>query len=211
MIVTSRFVESILCALGATPEYRDLVVGDLAEELALRTAQDGMAVARRWYVREAFRAVPHLLGDGLRNAGYRGIGHLLGLVLTTWALVTITVGPALIILLGIVTPIWPEFLPLAQDASRWPAFAIMAASATALVGGAIAAALHRPAPLQAALAFGTACAVTEFVLESVGLAGHGAFWFPFVVPPVMFIAAVAGGLFYLRKDTRSETSVDAAL
>jgi|SRR5688500_1987509 len=44
-----RLAEAILESLGAQPEFRDDVLGDLAEELAIRSAWDGEREARRWY------------------------------------------------------------------------------------------------------------------------------------------------------------------
>ena len=210
MITPPRFVESILSALGATPEYRDLVIGDLAEEMEIRARYDGHRLARRWYMREALRSVPHLLGSGLRDAGFRGIGNLLSLVLTTWVLVSITVGPAMLIVLGVITPIWPEFLKIAQDGSRWPAVATISASVAAFVGGLFAAALHKAAPLRGALALGLTWAVVELILVAVGLTGWGAMWFPVVVPPLIVGAAIAGGLLYLRRQARSESPLDTS-
>ena len=60
-------VEQLLDVLGAESPLAEDVIGDLAEEYALRTERDGAANARWWYAREATRAVPHLLWSALRH------------------------------------------------------------------------------------------------------------------------------------------------
>lgn len=61
-------LERLLLAIGADPGFADAVLGDLAEERALRTARDGKAAARAWYIAEALRSVPHLLQSRARRA-----------------------------------------------------------------------------------------------------------------------------------------------
>ena len=56
-----RYAERLLEALGADPYLREVVLGDLAEEHALRAQWEGEPAARRWYDREGLRAVPFLL------------------------------------------------------------------------------------------------------------------------------------------------------
>ncbi|HEX7242371.1 MAG TPA: permease prefix domain 2-containing transporter, partial [Longimicrobiaceae bacterium] len=56
-----RTAERLLEALGAEPELRDALLGDLAEDFATRAADQGERAARRRYWREALRAAPYLL------------------------------------------------------------------------------------------------------------------------------------------------------
>ena len=207
MTTPPRFVESMLSALGATPEYRDLLIGDLAEELEIRARYDGEPAARRWYVREAVRSMPHLLGNGLRDTGIRAIGHLLGVVLTAWTFVAITFGTTLAIVFKTVLAFWPEYRQIAYGGPGWGAFVIVAVSSSSFLGGLIAAALNRRAPLTGAVALGVTWAATELVLIAVGLVGKPPFWFPIVVPTLMLGSAIAGGLFHLRRQLRSAVAV----
>lgn len=62
-----RRVEALLESLGADHDFTSEVLGDLAEEFALRVRWDGRAAARRWYYREALRTAPYLLADWARN------------------------------------------------------------------------------------------------------------------------------------------------
>ena len=84
-----RLAESFLASLGAQPEFRDGVLGDLAEELSLRTAWDGARAARRWYYREAMRAVPHLLRDWARGLRVRDVTRLIGVAITSYTFMAI--------------------------------------------------------------------------------------------------------------------------
>jgi hypothetical protein len=77
---TERFLE----ALGAEPEFRDALVGDLCEERALRVAWDGERAARRWYRREALRVAPHLLRAGVRRLGWRGARRVARAAMTSY-------------------------------------------------------------------------------------------------------------------------------
>lgn len=61
-------VERILTGLGADPRFVESVLGDLAEEYALRADRDGQGSARAWYVRESLRAAPHVMRSAVRHS-----------------------------------------------------------------------------------------------------------------------------------------------
>lgn len=67
-------LERLTLALGAEPAFAEAVLGDLAEEYALRAARDGVGGARQWYAREALRSAPHLVLSAARHPA--GRGHL---------------------------------------------------------------------------------------------------------------------------------------
>ena len=60
--------QRVLRAIGADPAFVESVLGDLAEEHALRVACDGYVAALGWYVREALRSAPHLIASWFRYA-----------------------------------------------------------------------------------------------------------------------------------------------
>ena len=68
MIAPPRTAEMVLASLGAEPDFRDAVIGDLAQEFVERAERDDPSSARRWYYREAIRATPHLLRSWTRSA-----------------------------------------------------------------------------------------------------------------------------------------------
>lgn len=71
--------ERALGALGASTAFAEAVLGDLAEERALRTERDGPVRAQLWYAREALRALPHLLWNAVRHGGASGRLRVAGL------------------------------------------------------------------------------------------------------------------------------------
>lgn len=64
----ASLAERLLQSLGAEHDFAEAVLGDLAEEYAIRTARDGAAAARRWYAREALRSAPHLVWSWFQHA-----------------------------------------------------------------------------------------------------------------------------------------------
>jgi hypothetical protein len=66
-----RVAEALLQSLGAEPTFADAVLGDLAEEYALRVERDGVAAARWWYACQAFRSAPYLVRSAARHRGLR--------------------------------------------------------------------------------------------------------------------------------------------
>lgn len=57
-----------LLGLFADGEEKELILGDLAEEYLQRAAQVDRTSARRWYWRQTFKSLPHLLGLQFRSA-----------------------------------------------------------------------------------------------------------------------------------------------
>ncbi|MGI8508211.1 MAG: hypothetical protein ACR2MQ_02675 [Gemmatimonadaceae bacterium] len=80
--------ERLLQALGADPDFVEAVLGDLAEEYALRAGRDGVGAARWWYGREALRSAPHVVRSWLRHARQhepaRLAAYLAGVVVTSF-------------------------------------------------------------------------------------------------------------------------------
>jgi len=121
MSTSPRISQALLAALCPAGDFREAVLGDLAEEHAARIEMQGAAAAGRWYRREALRAAPHAVSAwarGLRFAdGVRLIAiaastvvvarvfqySLLWIVVASWG--TIAVGLLLavpLLMLGIV-------------------------------------------------------------------------------------------------------------
>jgi hypothetical protein len=89
MMYPPRLIESSLQALGAEPQFRDDLLGDLAEELAMRAERDGRWSARLWYYREALRAVPHLLRSWSQQLRFRSVARLGAAVVGAFVLVKV--------------------------------------------------------------------------------------------------------------------------
>lgn len=67
-----RLTEELLRGLGGDSAFVDDVLGDLAQERARKTREEGALPAAWWYLREAVRAVPHLAWYAARYGGLRG-------------------------------------------------------------------------------------------------------------------------------------------
>jgi hypothetical protein len=84
-----KTAERLLEALGAEPEFREALLGDLAEELAIRAAYEGERAARRWYWGAALRVAPHLLRNWARRP--RDVARLAGSVAAAYLLLGVGV------------------------------------------------------------------------------------------------------------------------
>ncbi len=88
--------ERMLEAIGLDSDLVEAIVGDLAEEFALRTARDGRGGARLWYIREVLRSAPHLIESALRRGEPRARIRLAAFL--TGILLAITASVAAVLL-----------------------------------------------------------------------------------------------------------------
>ena len=57
-----------ILSLFAVGEARDVIAGDLSEEYFQRASQSGFPIARRWYWRQIFKSLPHLVTSAFRGS-----------------------------------------------------------------------------------------------------------------------------------------------
>jgi len=136
-----RRTERLLESLSADTEFRDEILGDLAEEYALRVRWDGPNEARRWYRREGARVAPYLVRDWMQTLRWRDAGYFATAIgaasLVQWAFVIWTDRAVLsVVHHGVPIPLIP----------LWTAI-------DAIVGGYVVTLFARRAPLQTLLAF----------------------------------------------------------
>lgn len=194
MIAPPRTTELLLESLGATAGFRDALLGDLAEEFALRAERAGVREARRWYRREAVRAAPHLLRDWTRGVHVRDVTHLAGVAATSYVLMAMLVGFTRMMASSLVLVMLgssPAVAQLPQDADRLAALAVLSLAVSAPVGGCIAAWLHDRAPLLSAAAFGitwaSAGVAKALLIDGLPL------WYRIGAPVLVLGGALAGG------------------
>ena len=88
---STRRAERMLQALGVDAAFAEDVLGDLAEEYALRRARDGSGAARAWVVGQGLRSAPHLARSALRTLSLHGparvVGSVMGLALASFGVV----------------------------------------------------------------------------------------------------------------------------
>jgi len=193
-----RLAEAFLASLGAHSEFRDAVLGDLAEELALRAEWDGVRAARRWYCREAIRATPYLLRDWARRLSMRDVRALAGVVLTSYVFMLMLTLTVLAVARGVLGAAglssaleWiaqPDRIPLAVN------FAF--GSVAAMVGGYIAAWLHPRAPIVGALALGVVWSLVG--VTAIALLERTPNPWTYLMPFVVTMGTLTGGALRAR-------------
>ena len=190
MTTPPRTTERLLAALGAGPELSDALLGDLAEEYALRAAWDGEAAARRWYRREALRVAPHLLRDRARSRRLLDAARVAAIVVATYA-----IGTALVIGLSYFVPVGFPMSGSAPDA----VVAVLVhlrglalAAVSALTAGYLAAWLDRRSPLVATL--GLAIGWGGLALVGALLNDRAPAWFRFGYAATILAFVVLGGM-----------------
>jgi hypothetical protein len=202
MIAPPRTAEAILEALGAEANFRDALLGDLAEEFAQRAEREGAGAARRWYYRETIRTAPHLLREWWRGARMRDVSHLIGVALTSYVFVLMLIVFAAGVARGVATTAgWsPDPQAIELDRPTWMAVDLLIGVAATTLGGYIAAWLGHRAPLVSALALGTLWS-SIFLLISA-LAGAGPAWARLVTAVVTVVGATIGGVLRVRGSRR---------
>jgi hypothetical protein len=188
MIHPSRLIESTLHALGAEPQFRDDLLGDLAEELAVRAERDGRWSARLWYYREAIRAVPHLLRSWSQQLRFRSVARLAAAVVGAFVLLKIA---------SIIDHVIAIRTIEANHIGTSAAFTIHAILRFAhlVLGGYLAAWLGGREGLIAALAFGalqSAVSVAVWSLADVSV------WFSVSAAGVTLVGTMSGAVLRLR-------------
>lgn len=205
-IAPPRTTELLLEALGADTGFRDDLVGDLAEEFAARAERSGAAAARRWYRREALRAVPHLLVHRARRVRSRDLRYLAGVALSAyvltaalgWTVAGLAYGAALAFDA-------PRSLPSAINPAdpRLLFIALSAGVVSATTAGYLAAWLGRRAPLVCALALGVAwsCLLLAalFVPVLLGARTPVPLWYRLTIPLVVVACTTLGGVQRVRR------------
>jgi hypothetical protein len=196
-----RPAERLLEALGAEAEFRDGLLGDLAEEHAIRAAWDGARAADRWYRREALRVAPHLLRDAARRLGWRDLRRFARVALTSYLfanLVHITFAGAAIrgveLLNGRLHMVrgspplefsWAHPIRGAATLALLLTFTALAP----VLSGFIAASMEDDAPVYPALALGAAQLGLLLVQTAVGFyAVISPGWFPAPAVPAWVLA-----------------------
>ena len=189
-----RAFESILKNLGADPYLIDVILGDLAEEFSQRVAFDGEKHARRWYRREAMRAVPHLLRSAGRQLRVGDIPRLVGVALFSW----VALMPASIIAYVVVVAVTQamgvhSLAPwLSPKGPGFATFVMLAMPLIGAAGGYVAAWRNARAPLIGAAAFGTVMTSMNVI---AGLFGSSPVTIGFRIAALALfnVAAIAGG------------------
>lgn len=186
-----RYPQAILESLGADPEVRDSVIGDLNQEFAERVERFGDRAARLWYYREAVQAMPHLARNWLAGAQFKDARRLLNVAGLVYVLTMMT---QTLIWFTAMT-IWiqtREALGLPTQAPQWLVLplALLLTWSLPVVAGYAAASLEASRPLIAAIAAGIAWASFVLVANLILLISLGPPPTGLTVPVVFRVVSV---------------------
>jgi hypothetical protein len=206
MTAPPRTAELILESLGASAQFRDPLLGDLAEGFATRVEREGVRRARWWYYREALHAAPHMLKEGLGGLHARDIKHIAGVVFAAYCLV-LMLGFLVSMMAGATMGNWhlaPGRFARHDDPLFYVGYAL--GFTLTVLGGVIAAWLDERTPLLSALALGTTWA--GLGIASMAL-GNGAQmgWMRIVAPLMTVTGATLGGVLRIRALTEQEKAI----
>jgi hypothetical protein len=197
MTTPPRTTELLLESLGATPRFREPLLGDLAEEFTARVEREGRGPARRWYYREALRAAPHLLRDGLRELRARDVRHIAGVVFASYCFVIMLAFFASMVA-GAIMGTW-QIAPARFAQPGDPLFYVgyVFGFACVVTGGVIAAWLDERTPLVSALALGVLWASAN-VVGMMMARGPDVGWLRVAAPLGILMGAAFGGVLRVR-------------
>ncbi len=199
-----RWAERLLEAAGANADFRDPVLGDLTEEFAIRAAYDGERDARRWYVHETFRTLPHFLRDWATSLRGGDAAYFAGVVGRSYVGVALAGGLLTLVTSGVLAA-----LGIDLGAARFPAsngflrhlglpglFTVV--TLCAVFGGNVAARLGRRAPLASATALGVFWAslglLGAVVVAAMGLPHQAPLSWTIGEPVLVIGGAMVGGV-----------------
>jgi MFS family permease len=198
MTAPPRTAELILESLGASAQFRDPLLGDLAEGFARRVEREGVGRARRWYYREALRTAPHMLREGVGQLHTRDVKHVAGVVFAAYCLV-LMLGFLVSMMAGAMLTAW-EIAPLRFGRPDDPLFYVGYALgfACTVIGGVIAAWLDERTPLLSALALGGIWAALGVITSTALADGAAMGWLRVIAPLTTVTGATLGGVLRLR-------------
>jgi hypothetical protein len=205
MITPPRTAELLLQSLGAEASFREPLLGDLAEEFALRVERDGVGAARRWYYGESIRVAPHLLRAWGRGLHARDVRRLASIVFAAYFFTMMLA--FLVVMMEQSVEVAFGFTPVLPLDHGYRGLLLASGVFCTLAGGYIAAWLDDKAPLASAVVLGV-------TWSCLSIGGHGPGWYRVCLPIVLLVGPTLGGILRvraLRTVGREETiaSVDA--
>ncbi len=194
-------IERVLEALSAKTDFRDGILGDLAEEFELRAARGGEVAARRWYIAEALRSAPHLVVDWARGLRKPDLLHLAKVVFASFVLAATLLFFVELSLETVanIVGVTPMMLTSTIFAPPAPMLRLGMLAIGALTGGCIAAWLDDKAPLVSAIALGALWTCAIVTAAFVGRSGVPA-WYAPIAALILISGTAFGGVLYIRAE-----------
>jgi hypothetical protein len=213
MIAPPRRIEALLHALGVDAPYRDAILGDLAEEFAIRVEEQSVDEARRWYRRQAARTAPHLLRQWARRLSGFDVAQIIAftfIYLFVNMLVRLGIQTGVVLWFGVrpdhVYVIGYAWHDLVIAGAPEVTLGYLAAAAGSVFVGYVLSRLEPRAPLATAIVVGLGIGV----VTGTGLASNSALplWLRLSLPPLFAAGTIAGAaLRVLRTSEVRRTTV----
>ena len=198
MIAPPLTAERLLEGLSARTDFRDGILGDLAEEYAERVESAGEVAARRWYNREAARAAPHLLLDWARSLRMREIRRVVNVLFAAYFLVSILVTLLMFMARGALESVGiaSGFLVISPSGA-FPVLRLALGAIYAVLAGYVAASLDKKTPFASAIALGVVWAGAGIALSFTVDTGYG-IWNQLAASILMIAGTTVGGMLQIR-------------
>ncbi|MES2176406.1 MAG: hypothetical protein V4550_00965 [Gemmatimonadota bacterium] len=198
MIAPPLTAERLLEALSEQSDFRDAVLGDLAEEFARRAEADGVPAARSWYYRESIRTVPHLLGHWARGLGKGDIKHIANVVFASYIF-----GAALVFALtGVVGAVMMALgvqFAVAEEHTVIPPVGLAIVSMSSVTGGFVVAWLDKRTPLISAIVLGLVVVIAALLMNALLPRTPMAAWYQITASTITMLGTSLGAVLYVRR------------
>jgi hypothetical protein len=165
------------------PTDREVVLGDLIEEYAIRARSDPASMVDRWYWGQVYRSIPQAQWSAIRRGG---------------AVTTLTTALAAFIAAGALESAGLAALSrvLVMDANQPTALSVIVGLATIMLGGYVAAWI-RPGAAQALAGI----EMIAVVILMVTMSGSAPLWYGLTFLIIGPLAACAGGTLRIGRQT----------
>jgi len=198
MIAPPLTVERVLEGLSAKSDFRDGILGDLAEEFAERAESEGEAAAKRWYYREAVGVAPHLFYAWVRSLRFREVRRLVNVIFGSYFLVVVLVTVLQAMIRGTLETLGVTVDYLARSSSGdSPSYSLALVAPIALMYGYCAASLDKKTPLASAILFGIVWALLSIVL-TLTFSTSVPMWYLIGGTSLTLVGTTAGGMLQVR-------------
>jgi hypothetical protein len=195
MITPPRFTQTLLESVGARRQLAEAVLGDLTEEFHERASRDGERSARHWFVRESFRALPHLLNDSVRTLCWRDVRRLLGVALSAYVFLLFVFMFAAYLVMAV----WRALDPIGSAAAMGgpqPRILALVVPPLAVFGGYLASWMEDRRPILGALTLAVGWCIAGLV--QLAMLARRPDWLDILGPFVVLLAVAVEGLLQLR-------------
>lgn len=198
MIAPPLTAERLLEGLSPKSDFRDGILGDLAEEFAERAESEGAAAAKRWYYREAVGVAPHLLYALVRSLRFHDVRRLAKVFFGSYFLVMVLITVLHAMIRGTLETLGiPVEFFARTPRGNYAAGDLALVAPIAFLYGFFAASLDKKTPLASAILFGMFWASLSSVLALIFSTG-APMWYLIGGTSLTLAGTTVGGMIQVR-------------